>query len=174
MRRIKKSTIVDCFHDIVDGMVKTEGAMVGKINKKNDAAKWLDLYGDALYGFAMIRVHNSFVAEDLVQETLLAAYASYDKFSGRSTLKTWLTGIMRHKVQDYFRKLKPEQGDQSLNDFAAGLDSMFDKRDKWKIKPGDWGYDPQKLFEQKELMTIIFSCFSDMPSRISLAYRMHA
>lgn len=113
----------------------------------------------------MAKVHDSFVAEDLVQETLLAAYASHHKFSGKSTLKTWLTGIMKHKLQDYYRKLKPEQNEQSL-------DNMFDERGKWKVKPGDWGYDPQSLLEQKELMAIVSSCFSDMPSRTSLVYKM--
>jgi RNA polymerase sigma-70 factor (ECF subfamily) len=140
--------------------------------QEHDAVKWLDQYGDALYRFAKIRVQNSFTAEDLVQETLLAAYRSYEKFSGKSTVKTWLTGILKHKIVDYYRKLKPEQGDENIEDFASSMDNLFDEKEKWKVKPGDWGGDPKNLFERKELMNVIHTCLDGMPKRLSLAYTM--
>lgn len=75
--------------------------MTVEILKDNDPITWLAQYGDALYRFARARVRDSFAAEDLVQETLLAAYRSRDGFSRQSTVKTWLTGIMKHKIMDY-------------------------------------------------------------------------
>lgn len=140
--------------------------------KEHDAAEWLELYGDALYRFALLRVQDSFTAEDLVQETLLAAYKSYENFAGKSTIKTWLTGILKHKILDYYRKIIPEHGDENLDDFADSLDSLFDTREKWKIKPGNWGGDPKNVYQHKELLAVIFSCMKDMPPRLSLAYRM--
>jgi len=146
--------------------------MVAAENQKHDAVKWLDLYGDALYRFAVIRVRDSFAAEDLVQETLLAAYRSYGNFSGKSTVKTWLTGILKHKIVDYYRKMKPEQGDANLEDFAYSMDNLFDQKERWKVKPGDWSGDPKNLFERKELMTIIYACLAEMPEKMSTAYTM--
>lgn len=146
--------------------------MVAADIQEHDAVKWLDQYGDALYRFAKFRVHDSFTAEDLVQETLLAAFRSYEKFSGKSTVKTWLTGILKHKIVDYYRKLKPEQGDENFDDFACSMDSLFDEKEKWKVKPGEWGGDPKNVFERKELMAAILSCLEDMPKRMSVAYIM--
>lgn len=59
------------------------------IEQDNDSITWLDQYGDALYRYARASVKNSFIAEDLIQETLLAAYRSRESFSGQSTIKTW-------------------------------------------------------------------------------------
>ena len=140
--------------------------------QEHDAIHWLDQYGDALYRFAMARVHDSFTAEDLVQETLLAAYRSYKNFSGKSTVKTWLTGILKNKIADFFRKLKPEYGDANLDNYASSTDNLFDKKEKWKIKPGDWGGDPKNVFERKELMAVIRSCLTDMPEKTAYVYTM--
>jgi RNA polymerase sigma-70 factor, ECF subfamily len=140
--------------------------------KEHDAIRWLDQYGEALYRFAMIRVHDSFTAEDLVQETLLAAYRSYGNFSGKSTVKTWLTGILKNKIADFFRKLRPEHGDENLDDFASGLGTFFDKKEKWKIKPGEWGGDPKNIFERRELMAAIRTCLTDMPKKTAYVYTM--
>lgn len=146
--------------------------MESTAKQEHDAVNWLDLYGDALYRFAMARVHNAFTAEDLVQETLMAAYRSYEKFSGKSTVKTWLTGILKNKIADYYRKLKPEYGDENIDSYASSLDTLFDTKEKWKIKPGDWGGDPQNVFERKELLAVIHACLADMPERIAHVYKM--
>jgi len=67
---------------------------VPKIN--SDA--WVDKYGDALFHFALARVNKRDIAEDLVQETFLAAVKSQERFKGQSSEKTWLFGILKHKV----------------------------------------------------------------------------
>ncbi len=133
---------------------------------------WLEKYGDTLYRFARARVKDSFTAEDLVQETLLAAYRSRKNFSGRSTPRTWLIGILRHKIVDYYRKQKHEQEEENLDDFVYGIENMFDAREKWKVKPGDWGKDPKNEYERKELMATIHACLDEMPKKMSLAYTL--
>jgi RNA polymerase sigma-70 factor (TIGR02943 family) len=140
--------------------------------QENNPLTWLDQYGDALYRFARSRVQNSFIAEDLMQETLLAAYHSRKGFSGQSTVKTWLTGILKHKIADYYRKQKPELGDENIDDFAGSLDPLFDTKEKWKIKPGDWGGDPKNVYQRKELMVSIHTCLAGMPEKFSLAYTL--
>src|SRR5262245_12855230 len=75
---------------------------------KIDPRSWVDEHGDCLYRYALVRVRTPEVAEDLVQETLLAAVRSQDKFAGRSSERSWLVGILKNKVVDYYRKLGRE------------------------------------------------------------------
>ena len=57
---------------------------------KMDPRSWVDEHGDCLYRYALVRVRTPEVAEDLVQETLLVAVRSQDKFAGRSSERSWL------------------------------------------------------------------------------------
>src|SRR5215831_111553 len=70
-----------------------------------DPTYWLEHHGDYLYRYALTRVFDAAVAEDLLQETLLAAMGGYQEHEGRSSERTWLIGILRHKIVDHFRRL---------------------------------------------------------------------
>ena len=72
---------------------------------KLDPVQWLDKYGDYLYRYALMRVRDSAIAEDILQETLLAALGASQNHAGLSSERTWLVGIMKHKVVDYFRRV---------------------------------------------------------------------
>ncbi len=72
------------------------------------AERWVDDHGECLYRYALVRVRKPEVAEDLVQETFLAAVRGYEKFGGRSSERSWLCGILKNKIVDYFRKLGRE------------------------------------------------------------------
>jgi len=64
-------------------------------------------YLDRLYQFVYFRVAaNQQVAEDITQESLIAALDGLERFDGRAALYTWLCGIARHKIADYFRRLQ--------------------------------------------------------------------
>lgn len=65
---------------------------------------WVEAYGDYLFNFAVGQVRDASVAEDLVQDTFLAALKSHDRFTGQSSERTWLVGILRHKLCDYLRR----------------------------------------------------------------------
>jgi Sigma-70 region 2 len=62
----------------------------------SDPRQWVELHGDYLFRDALIRVCNATVAEDLAQETLLAALRSKDRYTGEHSERRWLTGILRH------------------------------------------------------------------------------
>src|SRR5437899_11753189 len=64
-----------------------------------------DDHGECLYRYALVRVRKPEVAEDLVQETFLAAVRGYEKVGGRSSERSWLVGILKNKIVDHFRKL---------------------------------------------------------------------
>ena len=70
----------------------------------DDLTSWVDQYGDLVYRFALSRVKDSAIAEDSVQETFLAALKSHANFEGRSSAKTWLIAILKHKIAGHIRK----------------------------------------------------------------------
>jgi DNA-directed RNA polymerase specialized sigma subunit, sigma24 homolog len=74
----------------------------------NDPATWVDEHGDVLYRYALARVRKPDVAQDLVQETFLAAVRGHEKFARQSSVRSWLCGILKHKLCDYYRKLGRE------------------------------------------------------------------
>src|SRR5881394_496268 len=82
-----------------------------------DAVIWLERHGDYLFKYAVFRLRDASAAEDAVQETFLAALKAYEKFEGRGSERTWLVGILKHKVTDHFRRmtretpLEPGEGD---------------------------------------------------------------
>ena len=86
-----------------------------------DPERWVDEHGDCLYRYALTRVRKEEIAEDLVQETLLVAVRTHERFAGRSTERSWLVGILKNKICDHFRKLGREtEGRGKLEDREAG------------------------------------------------------
>ena len=100
-------------------------------NPDFDPAQWLTRHGDALYRFARARTGRDDLAEDLVQETLLAAWSGRKQFAGRSTERTWLVGILRHKINDYFRDREPVLSAAPLTEEGSEEATFFDDRGEW-------------------------------------------
>jgi len=134
---------------------------VPKIN--SDA--WVDKYGDALFHFALARVSKQDIAEDLVQETFLAAVKSQERFKGQSSEKTWLFGILKHKVIDHYRKNKSTVYAQKLGYDADNLDGFFNAKEGWQTRPEHWSANPGKSQEVKEAFDHFYRCLSDLPQR---------
>ena len=80
---------------------------------------WVDKYGDFLYRYALLRIKDPATAEDLVQETFLAALKARRAFKGRSSARTWLIAILKHKIVDHIRKRVREQSSDKI-------ESLFD------------------------------------------------
>ncbi len=74
------------------------------INADATIKRWVGMYSDHLYSWAYYKTSNKETAEDLVQETFLAAVRSFEKFEGKSDPKTWLLSILKNKIADHFRK----------------------------------------------------------------------
>ena len=140
--------------------------------------EWLDKHGDYLYTFALIRVRNSAVAEDLLQETLLAAIGASQRHEGRSSERTWLRGIMKHKVFDYFRRISrlpelqlAEKEEQSELDCfeATGL-----WRGHWREDqaPVNWPPDAEQLLESREFCEAFDRCLLDLPKKMAIAFTL--
>lgn len=131
---------------------------------------WVDRYGDTLFRFAFQRVRDAGIAEDLVQETFLAAMRAKDRFKGQSSEKTWLYGILKHKIIDHFRRKKYDRSDMNIEDFAEATDKFFSDNGKWRIQPTKWDVNPVEAYEQKEFIDAFYQCLSEMSQRLADAF----
>ncbi|NOQ64557.1 MAG: sigma-70 family RNA polymerase sigma factor [Methyloprofundus sp.] len=128
---------------------------------------WLDEHGDILYRYALLRVHSEATAEDLVQDTLLAGIQAIERFSGKSTLRTWLVGILKHKIIDHFRKYKREVLSLDADDTAEEvLSYQFDQQGNWKEDLVEWG-TPEKTVNDKQFWLAFNLCISRLPPRMA-------
>lgn len=142
---------------------------VPKINSE----AWVDEYGDLLFRFAFARVNDRDTAEDLVQETFLAAIQSRDRFKGRSSEKTWLFGILKHKLIDYYRKKKSTTYAKDIMQNPDSLETFFNAKGCWQVLPENWRADPEKSQEHKEFLDHFYRCLSGLPKQSAdvFAYR---
>jgi RNA polymerase sigma-70 factor (ECF subfamily) len=127
-------------------------------DREIDPARWLEEHGDALYAFAMSRLRNPAQAEDAVQETFLAAMKGKERFSGRSSERTWLIGILKHKIIDYFRKHGREQTYEDTETLEAFEREHFREDGHWRAAPGSLGMEPSKLVENREFWEVLHAC----------------
>lgn len=138
-----------------------------EINKRlGNPELWLEEHGDYLFRFALSRVRSRETAEDLVQETLLAAVRAQNSFQGRSTARTWLVSILKNKIIDHFRKanreildnegvVEPSEGPECFN--TAGI---------WNSTVTDWAADPTTLLERKEFHKVLSECLQKLPHKM--------
>lgn len=128
---------------------------------------WLNDYGDLLYRYALLRVRSETTAEDLVQETLLAGLQSWSKFTEKSSVSTWLVGILKHKIIDYFRKHRHEinqpQTDESADDILA---YQFDAEGHWQVDLVEWNM-PDTRMDHQQFSKIFNMCISRLPQRMA-------
>lgn len=127
------------------------------------ADDWLDRHGDVLYRYAIWRVRDAHTAEELVQETLLAALKGQAQFSGQSSQRTWLVGILRRKIVDHFRRA----GREGSGDDALHLDQVlaqdFDSHGVWRAALGRWPDNPAQVLENREFWDALEECFAKLP-----------
>jgi RNA polymerase sigma-70 factor (ECF subfamily) len=138
-----------------------------------DPAKWVDRHGDALYRYALLRVKDPHLAEDLVQETFFSALKSIDSFQGKSTLRTWLVGILKRKVIDHYRKNVREvtEADLAMWDESDDRD-YFDKSGHWKRPLEDWKESPEQLARNNQFWGVFQECLSELPEAHRRAFTL--
>ena len=126
-----------------------------------------------LLRYAIVQLRDPELAEDVVQETLLAALEGRARFSGKSTHKTWLTGILKHKIIDAMRRKSREQPLTATEDEseADAIDAMFKQDGHWQQFPASWG-NPEKSLEDKKFWTVFEACSQLMPARTARVFMM--
>ena len=143
-----------------------------------DPAAWVDEHGDYLFRYAVVSLRDEAVAEDVVQETLLSAIQALKSYGGKSTERTWLTSILKHKIVDHFRKSVHEVpiGQEEID--LSALDVYFQRADKWTghwnndFWPADWNMSPEATLERSEFYMVLEMCMSKMPQRVAGVFAM--
>jgi len=128
-------------------------------------AESLELYGDYLYRLAYLQLRQEEAAQDIVQETFLAALKDNGEFEGRSSLKTWLVAIMRNKIADYRRRTYREKVADLPADESTTDSDNFNFLGLWRQTVTRWDACPEKLLAQKDFVKIITSCINKLPQR---------
>jgi len=134
--------------------------------------QWLSRYGDILYRYGLARVHNPEVAEDLVQETLLAALKGRKNFQGQSSEQTWLIGILKHKIIDFFRKTS-RQNQHEVNQMANDSqdDDYFDDGGRWNMDLSPLSTPDQSMGQVQFFETLQY-CVEKLPSRMAQLFML--
>lgn len=130
--------------------------------RKSSPGKWLELYGDYLYRYALRMVNHPETAEDIVQETLIAAYKGHRNYSGKSSEKTWMVGILKHKIIDHYRKKRQEYQVEDIELTADMHNSAFDQSGRWREGLSDWSH-PEKALASKDFKKVLDRCIEDLP-----------
>lgn len=138
-------------------------------------AEALEQHRSYLYRFALIHLRDPELSADAVQETMLAAIAGRSDFAGRSSPRSWLTGILKHKIADILReaaRLPIAESDLAQGDKAGDLESVFDAKGRWDdTMPGDWGA-PETALEQKQFWEVFERCCRSIPPQTAQVFML--
>lgn len=129
---------------------------------------------DYLLRFARLQLRNDAWAEDAVSETLLAAIAKPQSFANRSQLKTWLVGILKHKVVDILRQRKREVvlDGAAEGDGGEELDALMFKADgHYAAQPADWG-NPEQDLQSRQFFAVLEACAEKLPATMGRVFLM--
>jgi RNA polymerase sigma-70 factor (TIGR02943 family) len=144
-----------------------------KLTLPVDPANWVDEHGDYLFRYAVMRLRDETVAEDCVQETFLSAIRAMDSYGGKSTERTWLTAILKHKIIDHFRKSVREKPISEEEADLSTFDVFFNQDGRWKdhwhddFEPVDWRVSPEAVLQESEFFRVLHRCLSKLPERVA-------
>ena len=142
-----------------------------------DPERWVEDYGDVLFGFAVARVRDQAIAQDLVQETFLAALKAARAFAGRASERAWLFGILRNKLADHYRRQGREISLTELEspwpEEEAAFHGAGPGKDGWvmKLAPKAWE-TPEESLMNREFHEVFRSCLSRLPPRVAQVFYM--
>jgi RNA polymerase sigma-70 factor (ECF subfamily) len=132
---------------------------------------------DDMFRFALLQLRDEAQAEDVVQESLLAALSKELQFTGRSALKTWVFAILRNKIVDQIRQHSRTTNVSATTDEEASLDEAFERLFKenahWKpdARPGHWG-DPEESLREKRFWEVFDACLEHLPENTARVFMM--
>ena len=139
----------------------------------SDFASRCNTHRGYLLRVAVLQLRDSDLAEDIVQDTLVAALQGAEGFSGRSSLKTWLTGILKHKIVDAIRRKGREPAFSTLEEETQidDLDALFDESGHWDNPPADWG-DPEAQLSRSQFFDVMQLCLEKLPPNTARVFMM--
>lgn len=150
--------------------------MNDKASRIVDAAFLTEVRGDMLR-FAHLQLRDEHLAEDVVQEAMVAALDGEKRFAGRSAVKTWIFAILRNKIVDTLRQkyrsvnfsaLLPEEAEMD-----QAFEALFKPNEHWlpDDRPADWG-DPEAALHQEQFWAVFEACLEHLPASTARVFMM--
>lgn len=140
-----------------------------------DAEEWVARHGDYLFRHALARTGRQEVAEDIVQDTFLAAWQSAHRFAGRASERSWLLGILRNKIADHYRTRRPELTARDVESLARVEELQFARNwlggSSWKpgVPPSEWS-DARQSLEHAEFWETLHECTHKLPEKTARVF----
>jgi RNA polymerase sigma-70 factor (ECF subfamily) len=137
-------------------------------------ARELERQRSYLVRVARLQLRDAALAEDVVQDTLAAALAAESGFTGKSSVKTWLTGILKHKIVDAIRRKQRDPIPASTLDEEGDFedfDVLFKANGGWQAPPADWG-DPEQSLSRQEFFDVMQMCLDKLPANTARVFMM--
>jgi RNA polymerase sigma-70 factor (ECF subfamily) len=128
---------------------------------------------DPLMRFARLQLRNDALAEDVVSETMLALLEKPDNFQGKSSLRTYATGILKFKIIDVLRQRGREVQIEPLDEQGIddALDALFQADGHWQETPCTW-QNPDAALQQQQFFDVLQTCVDRLPARIARVFMM--
>jgi RNA polymerase sigma-70 factor (TIGR02943 family) len=143
----------------------------------SDPERWVELYGDYLFKYALMRLRDPARAEDLVQETFLAALKGGKNFAGRSAERSWLVGVLKNKICDHYRKASRETSFTDLEFYADEESDRFVAdgmmKDAWihERAPQEW-VNPGASLDNEAFWKTFRDCSNKLPKNVATVFNL--
>lgn len=129
-----------------------------------------------LFRYALLQMRDAELADDAVQEALLSAWQNSASFAGKAGLRTWLIGILKHKIADHWRRSTNDVIFSDINQFDAedtetDEDAFFTRNGHWNSGPSTWN-DPEAAFKQQEFWAIYEVCQNNLPPKMAKVFML--
>ena len=127
--------------------------------------------------FAQLQLRDAAQAEDVVQEALVAVLKKPQGFAGRSAVKTWVFGILKHKIVDLIRVQSRSTNVSALSAEEESMDQTFDTLFKsnahWQpgARPNNWG-NPEEALRQQRFWDVFDACLKHLPENTARVFMM--
>lgn len=136
-----------------------------------DISKWVEAHTSELYSWAIFKTSDHEIAQDLVQDTFLAAAEKINNFKGDSSPKTWLFSILNHKIIDYYRKKVKQPTSLDSQSFMNFFEADGDWREN--RKPREWQDDADEhLLDNSEFQQALKKCMGKLPDSWSMCMKL--
>lgn len=138
-----------------------------------DLHRQLEAMRPQLVRFAHLQLRNEALAEDAVQDALMAVLEKPERFAGQSSLRTYVTGILKFKIIDNLRAATRERQIETADDQSEddAIDALFNADGHTREAPQDWG-NPEGTLQQQDFFRVLEVCLEKLPAQTARLFMM--
>lgn len=135
--------------------------------KNKIISSWVKEFTKELLDYTIYKVSDYIAAENIVQDTFEAVVQGFEKFEQKSSPKTWIYGILKNKIRDYY-KSNQKATFVSLATESNDDDSFFDEYGNWKEseRPNFWKTsEDNNLLDDYDFRQVLLICIDHLPDK---------